>query len=127
MKRGVNTIDAFLAITMMFFIALWLESFSNIGYNSAQSFGINAGLKEETIKIGSFMNSFFATNPSPGEYVILNDTMALFGDKINLSIDKALNDVKVSVGAYYNDITYNLSYPVMAQIKYNKTTQKVSA
>jgi len=124
MKKGINSIDAFIAITIMLVISLWLQNFFNLNFQNSNEFGVQSQLKMKAIKVGSAMNSFFAIDPSPYDYMILNDTMTLFGGKSDISIQKSGTSVEAST--VYADATYASNYSVASQIKYDPVSKKVT-
>ena len=124
MKKGVSSIDAFLAITVMLVISLWLQNFFNLNLESSNDFGVQAGLNMKAVKAGSIMNSFFAIDPSPRDYLILNDTISVLGNNLDISIQKS--GAEAGVSAVYNSVTYSSKYPVTSQIKYDSVSQKVT-
>ena len=125
MKRGINSIDAFLAITLMLFIAFWMQNFFTIQFDSSQEFGVKSGVSAEAIRIGSIMNSFYATSPTLADYLTLTDTLKIFGGTMDVSLDKDPTDLNVTVNVTYNGVDYNSSYPVIKQVNYDKQNQKV--
>ena len=126
MKRGINSLDAFLAIMIMLFVIFWMQNFFSLSYENSQEFGAQSTLNSEALRVGSMMNTFFATNPIPGDYLLLNSSVALFGEEILCSINKTQGYANVTVNASYKSVSRNSSYPVIAQIKYDPVSQKVS-
>jgi len=124
MKKGISSIDAFLAITVMLVISLWLQNFFNLNLESSNDFGVQAGLNMKAVRAGSIMNSFFAIDPSSYDYLILNDTIRVFGNDLDISIQKS--GMNVTVSTVYNDVMYISNYSVASQIKYNPVSQKVT-
>ncbi len=124
MKKGISSLDAFLAITIMLVISLWLQNFFNLNLQSSTDFGIQAGLNMKAVRAGSIMNSFFAIDPSPYDYLILNDTIKVFGGDLDVSLYK--NGASIEASTVYNGITYTSNYSVASQIKYNPVSQKVT-
>ena len=124
MKKGISSLDAFLAITIMLVISLWLQNFFNLNLQSSTDFGIQAGLNMKAVRAGSIMNSFFAIDPSPYDYLILNDTIKVFGGDLDVSLYKSGASIEAST--VYNGIIYTSNYSVASQIKYNPVSQKVT-
>ncbi len=126
MRRGINSLDAFLAIMIMLFVIFWMQNFFSLSYENSQEFGVQSTLNSEAMRVGSMMNTFFASNPTPEDYLLLNSSVAVFGDEIFCSITKPQGYATVTINASYKFTLRNSSYPVIAQIKYNPVSQKVS-
>lgn len=126
MKRGINSLDAFLALMIMLFVIFWMQNFFTLSYENSQDFGVQSTIDSEALRVGSMMNTFFATNPVPGDYLLLNSSAALFGEEIFCSITKSQGYATVTLNASYKSVGRNSSYPVVAQIKYDPISQKVS-
>jgi len=127
MKKGINSLDAFLAIMIMLFIVFWMQNFFNLVYENAQDFGVQVTLSTEAMRVGSMMNSFYATNPSPTDYLQLNSSITVFGDKLDCRVTKPRGDANVTIVATYKGTKYNASYPVALQVNYDPLNQKVIA
>jgi len=124
MKKGISSIDAFLAITVMLVISLWLQNFFNLNLESSNDFGVQAGLNMKAVKAGSIMNSFFAIDPSPRDYLILNDTIKVLGNNLDVLLYKS--GANVNASTVYNGVKYVSNYSVASQIKYDPVSQKVT-
>ena len=124
MKKGVSSIDAFLAITVMLVISLWLQNFFNLNLESSNDFGVQAGLNMKAVRAGSIMNSFFAIDPSPRDYLILNDTIKVLGNNLDVLLYKS--GANVNASTVYNGVKYVSNYSVASQIKYDPVSQKVT-
>jgi hypothetical protein len=124
MKKGVSSIDAFLAITVMLVISLWLQNFFNLNLESSNDFGVQAGLNMKAVRAGSIMNSFFAIDPSPRDYLILNDTIKVLGNNLDVLLYKS--GANVNASTVYNGVKYVSNYSVASQIKYDSVSQKVT-
>jgi len=124
MKKGISSIDAFLAITVMLVISLWLQNFFNLNLQNSNDFGIQAGLNMKAVRAGSIMNSFFAIDPSPRDYLILNDTIKVLGNNLDVLLYKSGANVLAST--IYNGVTYRSNYSVASQIKYDPVSKKVT-
>ena len=126
MKRGINSLDAFLAIMIMLFVIFWMQNFFSLSYENSQDFGVQSALDSEALRVGSMMNTFFASNPTAGDYLLLNSSVTLFGEEIFSSITKSQGYAIVYINASYKSVSYNASYPVIAQIRYDPISQKVT-
>ena len=115
MKKGINSLDAFFALSLMLVISLLLQNFFILNLQNSNDFGIQAGLNMKAVEVGSAMNSFFAIDPSPYDYMILNSTLRGFGKDSDVLIQKRSAVVEVSV--IYNGVTYYSNYSVASQIK----------
>jgi len=124
MKKGISSIDAFLAITVMLVISLWLQNFFNLNLESSNDFGVQAGLNMKAVRAGSIMNSFFAIDPSPRDYLILNDTIKVLGNNLDVLLYKS--GANVNASTVYNGVKYVSNYSVTSQIKYDPVSQKVT-
>jgi len=124
MKKGISSIDAFLAITVMLVISLWLQNFFNLNLESSNDFGVQAGLNMKAVRAGSIMNSFFAIDPSPRDYLILNDTIKVLGNNLDVLLYKS--GANVNASTVYNGVKYVSNYSVASQIKYDPVSQKVT-
>lgn len=127
MKRGINSLDAFLALMIMLFVIFWMQNFFSLSYENSQDFGMQVTMNLEAIRVGSMMNSFFATNPTPSDYLLLNSSIDIFGDRLECTITKPASYPNVTMNTTYKENQYNSSYPVIAQVGYDRTSQKVSA
>jgi hypothetical protein len=124
MKKGINSLDAFFAIMLMLSISLLMQNFFNLNFQDSNEFGTQAGINMEAVEAGSVMNSFFAIDPSPYDYMILNGTIRGFDGDSDVSIQKSGALAEVSV--IYGGVTYYSEYPVASQVKYNPSSQKVT-
>ncbi len=124
MKKGITSLDAFIAITMMLFVIIWLNNFFNINLNSSENYGMQLEINMKAIRAGSIMNSFYAIDPSPSDYLLLNDSAKGFNGTTTVSIDKTGTVVKVNTT--YNSVPYNSTYPVVSDLKYDAISQKVT-
>ncbi len=112
---------------IMLFVIFWMQNFFSLSYENSQEFGVQSTLNSEAMRVGSMMNTFFASSPAPEDYLLLNSSVAVFGDEIFCSIIKPQGYATVTINASYKFILRNSSYPVISQIKYNPVSQKVSA
>ena len=112
MKRGVNTVDALIAIISIFFLFVWLQNSIFFNLSNANEFGIQAEVKSEAISVGSQMNSFYASRPNSSDYVIINDSIKIFSAVVDPIIYKDLTATNVTVLAVYNLTAFNSTYPV---------------
>jgi len=124
MKKGIISLDAFIAITMMLFVTIWLQNFFNINFGSSQDYGMQLEMNMKAIRAGSIMNSFYAIDPSPYDYLILNDSAKGFNGSTAVSIEKIGTVVKTSTT--YESILYNSTYPVVSDLRYDAISQKVT-
>jgi len=124
MKKGISSIDAFFAISIMLIISLWLQNFFSLNLENSNDFGVQSNLDMKAIRAGSAMNSFFAIDPSPADYIIFNDTIRAFGSDSDVSLYKS--GARVDASTVYNYMTYSSTYPVVSQIKYDPVSQKVT-
>jgi len=122
MKKGVSSLDAFLAILVMLFIVLWLQNFSNLNMSNQQEFGVNIGLKSEAIRVGSTINSFFAADPNSYDYVIVNSSIPIFGNTLYVFLDKPQLYASIFLNTTYNNTAYSSSYPIPTKLKCNGLT-----
>jgi hypothetical protein len=127
MKKGINSMDAFLAITVMLFIAFWLQNFFNLNFSNSQDYGVQAQLKAEAARVGTIMNSFFATNPSAQDYIIVSSSIMAFTENLSVVIAKSPLAANVMLTTEFNGINYSSSYPVAKKLSYDGVTQKVTA
>jgi len=126
MKRGINSLDAFLALMIMLFVIFWMQNFFSLSFENSQTFGVQLAIDAEAMRVGSIMNTFLASNPAPGDYMLLNSSANLFGNETACTITKYAGYLNVTIEAVYNGVNYNSSYPVMNQIAYDRISQKVS-
>jgi len=124
MKKGINSLDAFIAITMMILVTIWLQNFFNINIGGSESYGMQLEMSMKAIREGSIMNSFYAIDPSPYDYVILNDSAKGFSGSTAVSIEKIGNEVKASTT--YGLVLYSATYPVVSDLKYDTASKKVT-
>ena len=124
MKKGINSLDAFFALSLMLVISILLQSSFNLNFQNSNDFGMQAGLNMKAAEAGSIMNSFYAIDPSPYDYMILNETIRGFGSDSNVSIQKSGANVEASV--IYRDATYSSNYSTASQIKYDPSSKKVT-
>jgi len=124
MKKGINSLDAFIAITMMLLVTIWLQNFFNINLGGSESYGMQLEMSMKAIREGSIMNSFYAIDPSPKDYIILNDTARGFSGPVEVSIEKTGTTVKASTT--YSSVLYDATYPVVSNLKYDPISQKVT-
>ena len=126
MKRGINSLDAFLALMIMLFVVFWMQNFLSLSYGNSQDFGVQIMVDSEAMRVGSIMNAFFATNPTTKDYITLNSSVAVFGENLTCTITKNQGVAKVDIETVYRGVKFNSSYPVIGQIKYDQVNQKVS-
>jgi hypothetical protein len=124
MKKGINSLDAFIAITMMLFVTIWLQNFFNINLGGSENYGMQLEMSMKAIREGSIMNSFYAIDPSPYDYMILNDSAKGFSGSTAVSIEKSGNEIKTS--ATYGSVLYSAAYPVVSDLKYDTVSKKVT-
>jgi hypothetical protein len=127
MRKGISSMDAFLAIMMVLSVSLWLQNFFNLNFGNTQDLGTASALAMEAVKMGSAMNSFFAANPSAGDYLKLNSSIKLFANNLTVYATKQAGIANLSLTTAFNGKDYNSSYAVASAIGYDSTTGKVTS
>jgi len=126
-RKGINSIDAFLAITIMLFISFWLQNMFNLNFDISQDYGVRIGLKAEAIRVGNAMNTFLANRPSSNDYLVLNGSISMFSDNLTVIIsNKSLVNTNASLNVTFKNTLYTASFPVFSGVLYDNSTQKVT-
>jgi hypothetical protein len=121
MKRGVNTLDALFAILMIFSLVALLQNYTTVNFNSVEEYGGETQAKSMATSIGSQMNSLYAINPGPKDYLDTSKSSVsarIFAKEPTITITKANNNPEVSVELYAENY-YTSDYPVAKSIAYS--------
>lgn len=121
MKKGINTLDALLALLLILFIVSWMQNFTTLNLAEVNEFGGAVQAKASAIAIGSQMNSFYAINPTESDYLDLSENpqkIDIFGEEeFEITITKNPTDDEVTF-EIFTGLNYSSNYPVIEVIKY---------
>ena len=132
MRRGMMSLDAMIAITMLLFVIIWFQSFSLAMVDNANVIGIKIQSRALPMAIGSQVNAFRAINPQDRDYAcVKKPALKVFPsrDVTNYVVTVEPNQV---MKIRYNpntfedfdgnvqDILYKIpmNYPVLSNITY---------
>lgn len=126
MKRGINSIDAFIAIMLSIVIVFILQSYFNLNLDAAKEYGPQLSLKTEAVRVGSAMNSFYAIDPLVGDYLVISSSLKTFDGDVTPIVTKSKDLTIMTVVANLGDEQISSTYPVVDCLKYDQITGKVS-
>ena len=89
MKKGINSLDAFMAIIIASFIIIMMQNYFDLSFDDAQEFGVQSSVRNEAMRIGSLMNNFYTVHVSDTDYLVLDNTISIFGETLQADIRAA--------------------------------------
>lgn len=122
MKKGINTVDALMAILLILFIISWLQNYHVLTLKDVNEFGTQLQVEMLAMKFGSEMNSFYATRSGDNDFLDFGYDpvkIEIFGQTFETSITKELGENKIIVilRSVETGKTYTAEYPVSKNIK----------
>ena len=122
MKKGINTMDALMAILLILFIISWLQNYNVLALKDVNEYGSQLQVEYLAMKFGSEINSFYATKSGDNDYLDFGYDpvrIKIFGQTFETSIRKDLGDNKivVTLTSVEANKTYTAEYPVSKNIR----------
>jgi len=122
MKKGINTMDALMAILLILFMISWLQNYNVLVLKDVNEYGSQLQVEYLAMKFGSEMNSFYATKLGDNDYLDFGHDpvkIEIFGQTFETSIRKELGDNKivVTLTSVEANKTYTAEYPVSKNIR----------
>lgn len=122
MKKGINTMDALMAILLILFIVSWLQNYNILVLKDVNEYGSQIQVEYLAMKFGSEINSFYATRSGDNDYLDFGYDpvrIKIFGQTFETSIRKDFGDNKIIVNltSVEANKTYTAEYPVSKNIE----------
>lgn len=129
MKKGLMTFDMLIAIIAILLLFAWLQNLNILNINNSKEFGSETQVKGAALSVGSQINAFYAINPTSTDYLDFSlsnslSNVSIFGESGNIFIVEKL-DTKLIVDLFIQTIKYESIYPVIKDLHYDKTANKV--
>lgn len=122
MKKGQMTLDLMIAVLISIFVITWLQGYVKVQVKTTENQGITQETASIAMSTGSIMNSFYALDPSDGDYAELpNSSFKSFTEQVDLQLKKEGNDQSIEANSTYGSKSTIYKYPVPTGINYQST------
>ena len=130
MKKGITSLDAMLAFLLILFIVIFTQKATAMSLIHSDSFGASIQTQATAEKLGSVMNSFYATNPGSNDVITgVNDyiNIKFFGNYTYITaILKQSGTPGITVTITTLEDSYSSSYPVAEDIGFDNNNGVIS-
>jgi hypothetical protein len=126
MKRGSITVDGIIALMLLIIITVWMQNYLLTNLDQVNDYGEQLQAKSLAVEYGSRMNTFYATDPEIGDYLLVeNDFTNVFGSEATVTMVKMLGLDRLTITVTSTRGTHDSDYPVAEDIEFDDIQNKV--